>query len=180
MRPHEHISRHWNNVAEQVLDRVRVLAANPYIDLELVVLLMDILFGAGGGWRDGMREMKKREKIGGTLLPYLIYRLVVQEEMPPVKQCVVDDNANDYVADKNYGWRNRARHDHSRRFHEGKTKVESKGSNQKVVDKAMVETIPVELSVRKRGALNLILFKPLVPIAMRQKSVETPKDGRVD
>jgi hypothetical protein len=47
MRPHEHISRHWNNVAEQVLDRVRVLAANPYIDLELVVLLMDILFGAG-------------------------------------------------------------------------------------------------------------------------------------
>jgi hypothetical protein len=58
VRPHKHISCHWNNVAEQVLDRVRVLAAYPHINLELVVLLMDILFERGKGWISGVREME--------------------------------------------------------------------------------------------------------------------------
>lgn len=114
------------------------------------------------------------------LCPYLVDGLVMQEKMSPVKQGIVDNNANDYVADKNYGWRNRARHDHPRRFHEGKPKVEGKGCNQKVVDEAVVETVSIELSAGECGTLNLVLFKPLVPIAMRQKGVETPKDGRVD
>ena len=49
VRAHDHVARDWDDVGEQVLNGMRVLAADTHIDLELVMLLVHILCVGGRG-----------------------------------------------------------------------------------------------------------------------------------